>query len=162
MLNLDLDLWPFIAKFWGFDQNQLHWLCVKTRNIWATIDGVIDLVKYKKHENRVKSDVIFPDVISLLTWVFILWTDGEFEEGLTKKNWKVSLAYFFIYNLFSFFRIIGHCDLDLWPIIVNFVMWPFNKTPQPIHEIDLMSVYLRFFANNFEIFDVISRENVTS
>ncbi len=45
----DLDLSPFIAKFGGFGQNQLHWSCVKIRDICATIDGVIDLVKYKKN-----------------------------------------------------------------------------------------------------------------
>ena len=94
-LTLDLWLWPWPLTF----ELDLH----------STLN-----VKFWR---------IFCDVISLLARVFIVSFDRAYKEVSTKKYWKFSVAQFLWYDCTLQKPMYRPCDLDLWPMKVNYFLW---------------------------------------
>ena len=72
---------------------------------------------------KVKYWRIFCDVISLLARVFIVSFDRAYKEVSTKKYWKFSVAQFLWYDCTLQKPMFRPCDLDLWPMKVNYFVW---------------------------------------
>ena len=72
---------------------------------------------------KVKYWRIFYDVISLLARVFILSFDRAYKEVSTEKYWKFSVAQFLWYDCTLQKPMYRPCDLDLWPMKVNYFVW---------------------------------------
>ena len=72
---------------------------------------------------KVKYWRIFCDVISLLARVFIVSFDRAYKEVSTKKYWKFSVAQFLWYDCTLQKPMYRPCDLDLWPMKVNYFLW---------------------------------------
>ena len=72
---------------------------------------------------KVKYWRIFCDVISLLARVFIVSFDRAYKEVSTKKYWKFSVAQFLWYDCTLQKPMFRPCDLDLWPMKVNYFLW---------------------------------------
>ena len=71
---------------------------------------------------KVKYWRIFCDVISLLARVFIVSFDRAYKEVSTKKYWKFSVAQFLWYDCTLQKPMYRPCDLDLWPMKVNYFL----------------------------------------
>ena len=90
---------------------------------------------------------IFCDFISLLARVFIVSVDRAYKEVYTKKaknkNFYGSVFVIWLYLQKAMYR---PCDLDLWPIKVNFFRWIDND---PISV--LYSFQIEISTNSWEI-----------
>ena len=76
---------------------------------------------------------IFCDVISLLAQVFIVSVDRAYKE-VSKKKFYGSVFVIWLYLQKAKYH---PCDLDLWPIKVNFVRWIDNDSISVLYEFQI-------------------------
>ena len=85
--------------------------------LWEIVTSVWEFYMLKSN-----IDVFFCDVISLLARVFIVSFDRAYKEVSTKTNWKFSVAQFLWYDCTLQKPMYRPCDLDLWPMKVNYFL----------------------------------------